>query len=210
MATDTRPDRREPTDEELLRRFRTGHNPAAFESLVRRYEQELFGYLRRYLGNADLAEDVFQETFLRVHVKAAKFQEGRAFRPWLYAIATNKAIDALRRSRRHRTERLDGPGQPDRRGLVETVVSRERSVEERFEAEEAEAWVNAAVADLSVAQRNVVTLVFRRGAKHREIADLLGIPVGTVKSRLHTAMQHLTEAWREWDRGPLVGEAVST
>jgi RNA polymerase sigma-70 factor (ECF subfamily) len=80
-------DQREVTDEELVARFRGGRDPDAFDTLVRRYEQELFGYLRRYLGNAELAEDVFQETFLRVHTKSGGFERGRAFRPWLYAIA---------------------------------------------------------------------------------------------------------------------------
>lgn len=203
-------DHREATDEELVARFRTGHDPEAFEALVRRYEHELFGYLRRYLGNAELADDVFQETFLRVHTKCAGFERGRAFRPWLYAIATNQAIDAQRRARRHRTAGADARGDVDGRSFVETLPSRERSAEERCEAEEAEEWVRTAVDKLSAPQRSVVTLVFRRGAKQREIAGLLGIPVGTVKSRLHTAMNTLTDAWQRWDRQLPLGEAAST
>jgi RNA polymerase sigma-70 factor (ECF subfamily) len=95
------------SDEELLVRCRSGSDPAAFESLVRRYETELFSYLRRYLGNAEMAEDVFQATFLQVHLKREQFEEGRRFRPWLYTIATNQAIDAQRRTRRHKMASLD-------------------------------------------------------------------------------------------------------
>lgn len=222
MATSTRRTRRDhggrpdhgddrlATDEELVARFRAGRDPEAFETLVRRYEQELFGYLRRYLGNAELAEDVFQETFLRVHTKCGGFERGRAFRPWLYAIATNQAIDAQRRARRQRTGGGEARGDVEGRSFVELVPSRERSAEERCEAEEAEQWVRSAVDNLSAPQRSVVTLVFRRGAKQREIASLLGIPVGTVKSRLHTAMNTLTDAWQRWDRQLPIGEAAST
>src|SRR3989304_4903459 len=85
------------SDELLLRRYRDKGDRAAFEELVHRYERELYSYLRRYLGDADLAEDVFQTTFLQVHQKCSQFQDGRSFRPWLYTIATHQAIDALRK-----------------------------------------------------------------------------------------------------------------
>ena len=80
-------------DEELLDRFRRGVSEA-FGVLLRRYQRELYGYLRRYLGDETLAEDVFQNTFLQVYLKSGQFEAGRAVRPWLYAIATNQAIDA--------------------------------------------------------------------------------------------------------------------
>src|SRR5262245_66583459 len=87
------------TDEALLTRFRGGQREA-FGLLVRRYERELFGYLCRYLGDASLADDVFQNTFLQVYLKSDQFEDGRQVRPWLYTIATNQAIDALRRAGR--------------------------------------------------------------------------------------------------------------
>src|SRR5262245_40098150 len=82
------------TDEELLVRFRDRGDRQAFTELVTRYERELFSYLKRYLGDAGMAEDAFQATFLQVHLKANQFEDGRAVRPWLYTIATNQAIDA--------------------------------------------------------------------------------------------------------------------
>ena len=63
--------------------------------------------MRRYVGSAEMAEDVFQATFLQVYVKRDRFEVGRRFRPWLYTIATNQAIDAQRRNRRHRMVSLD-------------------------------------------------------------------------------------------------------
>ena len=79
---------------------------------MRRYERELYGYLRRYVGNAEMAEDVFQATFLQIHLKCEQFDEGRRFRPWLYTIATNQAIDA-QRHKRHRMASLDRTTQSD-------------------------------------------------------------------------------------------------
>src|SRR5438105_8452353 len=108
-----------------MARFQAGETPA-FAALVRRYERELYGYLRRYLGDANLAEDVFQNTFLQVYLKRDQYEAGRPFRPWLYTIATHQAVDALRRAGRHPTVSLeqqtgeDGAGESQRLlGLLE-------------------------------------------------------------------------------------------
>ena len=98
------------TDEELLALFRQGTHEA-FGAMVRRYEGELFGYLRRYLGDRDLADDVFQNTFLQLYTKIDQYEPGRPVKPWLYAIATHQAIDALRRQGRHQTVRLYSEGE---------------------------------------------------------------------------------------------------
>ena len=95
------------TDEKLLLTYRDSGDRPAFEELVHRYEKELYGYLRYYLGNAEMADDVFQQTFLQVHLKCDQFESDRKLRPWLYAVATNQAIDFRRRSRRHRMASLD-------------------------------------------------------------------------------------------------------
>src|SRR5262245_12948268 len=94
------------SDEDLLTRFQRGQREA-FGALVRRYERELYGYLRRYLGDSNLADDVFQNTFLQLYTKIGKYEAGRPVRPWLYTIATHQAIDALRRSGRHQAVSLD-------------------------------------------------------------------------------------------------------
>ncbi len=83
----------ECSDEELLACFRKGRRDA-FSVLVRRYEGELYGYLRRYLADGELAEDVFQNTFIQVFTKLDQYETGRPVRPWLYTIATHQAIDA--------------------------------------------------------------------------------------------------------------------
>ena len=95
------------SDEELLLQYRETGDRQLFSQLVHRYERELFSYLRRYLGDAEMAEDAFQAAFLQIHLKCEQFEPGRKFRPWLYTIATNQAIDAQRRNKRHRMVSLD-------------------------------------------------------------------------------------------------------
>ncbi len=89
-----------------MARFRAGET-AAFAALVKRYERELYGYLRRYLGDGSLAEDVFQNTFLQVYLKSGQYELGRRVRPWLYTIATHQAVDALRRTGRRQAVSLE-------------------------------------------------------------------------------------------------------
>ena len=183
-------------DEDLLRRFRSNDDATAFESLVHRNEQELFSYLRRYLGSAEMAEDVFQATFLQVHLKKEHFEEGRRFRPWLYTIATNQAIDAQRRNRRHRMVSLEyRTGGDDVGSLVEMLSGRGQTADEQMEDEEAREWVRSAVEELPDTLKSTLLLVYNQGMKYREAADVLGIPVGTVKSRLHAALLKLNESW---------------
>lgn len=187
-----------PTDEELLTRFRNGDDATAFESLVHRYERELFSYLRRYLGNAEMAEDVFQATFLQIHLKKERFEEGRRFRPWLYTIATNQAIDAQRRNRRHRMVSLDHRtgDEGDVGSLVEMLSGCEITADETMEKEESREWVRGAIEELPDTLKSALLLVYHQGLKYREAADALGIPVGTVKSRLHAALHKLNETWQ--------------
>jgi RNA polymerase sigma-70 factor, ECF subfamily len=185
-------------DEELLALFRQG-TAEAFGALVRRYEGELYGYLRRYLGDKDLADDVFQNTFLQLYTKIGQYEPGRPVRPWLYAIATNQAIDALRRQNRHQTVRLttenDAAGDGDVLQLLTLLESRDPGPVEVLQNEERKALIRATVENLPDFLRQVVILAYYQGLKYKDIADIMSIPVGTVKSRLHTALCKLAEAW---------------
>jgi RNA polymerase sigma-70 factor, ECF subfamily len=186
------------SDEELLERFRRKQTEA-FGVLVRRYERELYGYLRRYLGDASLAEDVFQNTFLQLYVKSGQYEPGRPVRPWLYTIATHQAIDALRRNNRHQAVSLDEArteaGDGELVGLMELLESRGPAPVDAATAEERREQVRAGVDRLPDFLKQVLILAYYQGLKYREIADILGIPVGTVKSRLHAALVKLQEAW---------------
>ncbi len=189
------------SDEQLLLRYRNDGRRELFATLVQRYERELFNYLRRYLGDAGMAEDAFQASFLQVHLKCDQFEEGRRFRPWLYTIATNQAIDAQRRNKRHRMISLDRAGSGvdgDEVGkLADLLVSEDGDPLDHVSQFERGEWVREALDELSEQMRSVVQLVYYEGMKYREAADVLSIPVGTVKSRLHSAIAKLNEFWSE-------------
>ncbi len=195
------------SDEDLLTRFRKGEKEA-FGILLRRYERELYGYLHRYLGNSVLAEDVFQNTFLQVFLKSGQYEAGRPVRPWLYTIATHQAIDALRRNGRHQAVSLervrDESSGQEVKGLIEMLQSSEPGPLEQLSAEERQQRVRASVDQLPDAYRQVVVLAYYQGMKYRDIAEILDIPVGTVKSRLHAALMKLQEAWHQ---SPSMNEA---
>lgn len=188
------------TDEELLLEYRRTGSQRVFSTLVRRYERELFNYLRRYLGSAAMAEDAFQGTFLQVHLKCESFEEGRRFRPWLYTVATNQAIDLQRRNKRHQHVSLDRRNRSETSDLgvlMDLLVGEDREPSERFDLQERAEWIRDEVEQLPEQLKSSVELVYFRGLKYREAADELGIPVGTVKSRLHSALGKLREAWLE-------------
>lgn len=195
------PDPPVESDEHLLTRLRAGDR-TVLGTLVRRYERELFGYLRRYVGDDDLADDVFQNTFVQVFLKIDQYEPGRPARPWLYTIATNQAIDALRRRNRRVADRPaesvqapDEDGQP--RPLLELLPSPGDAPPDAVDRDEQRQRVRAAVARLPEALRQTVLLVYFQGLRYQEAAEVLGIPVGTVKSRLHAALTRLTAEWPE-------------
>jgi RNA polymerase sigma-70 factor (ECF subfamily) len=188
------------TDEELLLGYRERGDESLFSELVHRYERELYSYLRRYLGDAEMAEDAFQAAFLQVHLKCQQFEPGRAVRPWLYTIATNQAIDAQRRSRRHRMVSLDRTSSADDGDvgkLLDLLASKEPTPTAQMNTEERSAWLHQAIEQLPESFRDVIRLVYFQDLKYRETADALEIPVGTVKSRMHAAVAKLTEMWNQ-------------
>src|SRR5437764_10673379 len=146
------------SDEELLLGYRQSGDASLFSELVPRQERELYSYLRRYLGDAEMAEDAFQAAFLQVHLKCQQYEAGRAVRPWLYTITTNQAIDAQRRSRRHRMVSLDrsGPKEGEDIGrLLDLLTSNEPTPTAQLGAAERAAWLHAAVDRLPDSLRDV-------------------------------------------------------
>jgi len=186
------------TDEQLILDYRRTGDRELYAQLVYRYERELYSYLRRYLGSAEMAEDVFQATFLQVHLKCDLFQAGRRFRPWLYTIATNAAIDARRRNKRHRMVSLDTPREQDNEHvgrLVNLLESSDLGPSDSAASAERSRLVRQTLDELPESMTAVIHLVYYQGMKYREAAEVLDVPVGTVKSRLHSAIAKLTDVW---------------
>jgi RNA polymerase sigma-70 factor (ECF subfamily) len=186
------------SDEQLLLSYRSKPDAQVFEEFVRRYEKELYGYLRHFLGDAEMAEDVFQQTFLQVHLKCDQFEPGRKVRPWLYTVATNRAIDCQRHARRHRMGSLDrivrGDTVEDTGVLADLIGAAMNGPDDEAEIAEQHEALHRAVDALPEVCREAVILVYFQGLKYREAAEILSLPVGTVKSRVHIAIEKLTEA----------------
>jgi len=171
---------------------------------LERYEREFYNYLRRYLGDAEQAEDVFQTSCLMVHLKCDQFEPGRRFRPWLYAVATNAAIDAQRREKRHRAVSLDRnrkDAHQDEPRLMEMLFSDDPGPLAEASRLESGEWVQAALEELSGQMRDVINLVYFQGLKYREAAEALNVPVGTIKSRMNAAVNKLYEIWKQTHAG---------
>jgi RNA polymerase sigma-70 factor (ECF subfamily) len=192
------------SDEDLLSRYRDLGQTADFDELVHRYQRELFRYLVRYTGDSALADDVFQNTFLQVHLKKGLYENGRPVRPWLYSIATHQAVDALRKAGRHPAvsldQRVDASADSDAGSLVNLLVSDVPGPLAELQEDERKRWVQKSIARLPDTLRETLILAYYQDLKYREIAETLKIPVGTVKSRLHAALAKLGEMAKAADQ----------
>lgn len=175
------------TDEELMRAVQTGEE-AAFPLLYRRYERRLLAFLVPYVGDLALAEDLLQETFLRVFRQRASYEPRGAFRTWLFAIARNLALDHFRR-RRGSPEAIP---LPQEEGVAGTdpgwVPDATPDALGVLVGREAAASLRAALLELPEEDRAVILLSRLEGLRYREIAEILGSTEGAVKVRAHRAL----------------------
>ena len=185
------------SDEQLFASFRAG-DETAFARLVRRYEKELFNFLLRFVGQSSLAEDVFQEAFLQVHISADSFELHRRFRPWLYTIAANKARDLLRSQSRRPTVQLtaldDEIGSSQ---LWDNLLREETTAVEILEHKQQQELVRQVVAELPDHLREILILAYFNQLSYKEMAEVLNIPLGTVKSRLHAAVANFSQRYNQ-------------
>ncbi len=187
------------TDEQLLARFVNDEDRGSFECLVRRYQVEIYNYLRRYIGSESGAEDAFQLTFVRVYQKAESFDLTRRFRPWLYSVATNQAIDMQRRDKRRSHQSLDVTSdQSESRSTTQAsaIPDHRQSEEDPLVTAEFQEQMRAAVTEIGEPGRSALELIYLQGLPYKEAAEILDVPVGTVKSRVHAAIRKLSALWQ--------------
>jgi len=187
------------TDEQLLAMYVAGDD-AGFASLVERYSRELFPFLVRYVRDTALAEDVVQETFMQVYQSASSFDPGRRFRPWLFTIAVNKARDHLRSRTRKREVSLSSPStndDSDSLSFVDFLSDEDAAPSEPLESEEQREIVREVVAGMPDHLREILVLGYYHRFPYKEMAEVLSVPLGTVKSRLHAAVSHFARAYKQ-------------
>lgn len=164
---------------------------ASFGVLVRKYQDRLFNTLCHVVGSREEAEDVTQEALVQAFVKLASFQRNSAFYTWLYRIAFNTAVSRSRRKRPTRS--VDAA----RDTLGEEPMDHGEDVTERLIREERATQVRAALQGLTEEHRLILVLREMEGLCYEEIADVLDLPVGTVRSRLHRARSQMREQLKE-------------
>ena len=193
----------ERTDEQLLSEYRQGDRNS-FAQLMARYQRELYHFLVRFLGDRAAAEDVFQETFLQVHQSAEQFDLSRRFRPWLFTIAANKARDLIRSQARRPTNPLSAsisPGDDDSGEFIDLMQSTAAMPDDSMQREELQALVKKTVMHMPEHLREILLLSYFHQFPYKQIGDILDIPLGTVKSRLHAAVAHFADRWRSMNHG---------
>jgi len=176
-------------DSEVVR-LRRG-DPDALAALLARYQNRLYRYLLRMVHEPPDAEDLFQQTWVRVAEKILQFDPRRNFEPWLFALARNLAIDHLRRIRPASLDEPAGDESGDTK--AERLVSRERSVLYGILERERTGRLAGALEALPVFYREVLTLRFEEEMKLEEISQVLEIPLSTVKTRLRRALERMRE-----------------
>jgi RNA polymerase sigma-70 factor (ECF subfamily) len=186
------------TDAELLAQYAAG-NEDAFREIVTRYKNSLYAFLRQFLNQIDLVEDVFQETFLQLYTSRASFDTTRPLRPWLFTIAANKAKDALRKHQRKSAIVIGAISDSQEMSfddVVNSLTSYKILPYESLVKDETAVRVRQIIDDLPEKLREILILAYFNKFSYKQMAEILSIPIGTVKSRLHTAIGRFAKEWR--------------
>ncbi len=184
-------------DTGLLQRYAAGEE-GAFQELVGEYKDSVYAFLSTFLNRPDLVDDVFQETFIQLYVSRATFDLSRPLRPWLFMIAANKAKDALRRRQRINSINLGSMFDSDEHSIDDVLNTLDADThmphDDLIKDETAEA-VKQVISRMPAKLRKILILAYFHKFSYAEITGILGIPIGTVKSRLHTAVGRFAEDW---------------
>jgi len=185
------------TDEQVFEAFRRDE-PGAYRELIERHQDDLLRFLTRMVGDRAAAEDIFQDAFLQVHISAHTFDTSRRFRPWLFTIAANKARDYLRKRNRRKTVELSAPIKKSEPGasFVDLLEVDVPSPDAAMNFSERDEMVQKALDQLGPALREVILLAYFQRMSYAQIAEDLGIPLGTVKSRMHSAVAAFARSWQ--------------
>lgn len=176
-------------DGELVQTAIAGRE-ASFEELVRRYQRPIAAYVYRMVGDYDAALDLTQEVFIKVYNSLSRYRSEFKFSTWIYKIAHNAAIDHLRRyAVREQALASEFDGEP----RIVSIESRRLTPEQESEREERRSEIESVVDELSPAYRELIVLRHSHDLSYDEIAEVTGLPLGTVKNRLFRARDAMRE-----------------
>jgi RNA polymerase sigma-70 factor (ECF subfamily) len=189
---------RDDSDEALMLSYRDG-DVRAFEVLVGRHRKPIYNFILRFVRDPAQAEDVLQETFLRLIKGAEAYERQAKFTTWLYTIARNLCVDAARRGKHRKAASLDAPvGDGESAPLVELVADGQAGADREAIGRELQVRIQQAVEALPDEQREIFLLREVADLQFNEIAQIVGCPENTVKSRMRYALEKLREALEEY------------
>jgi len=176
-------------DTQVIARGLRRRDPEILDQLIERYQYRLFRYLIYMVGNQETAEDLFQETWVRVLERGRQYDGKSKFESWLFTIARHLVIDSQRRRQPRFLDLLDAESdaQPP------TIVQDQPSALERVAQRETSEWVGAAMAGLPASYREVLVLRFQEEMALEEISEVVGAPLSTVKARLYRGLEALRQ-----------------
>ncbi len=186
---------RKKDDQALIARARKG-DQKAFEALVNKYKNLVYSIMIRMVRNPQEAEDLTQEAFMKAFHAIHAFNEEYAFSTWLMKIATNNCIDFLRK-KKLKTFSIDQPVQHKDDEIQMELPAAEPSPERELLSQEQRKLIQQAIEELPPLYRHVIVLRHQEEKSYEEIAEILDIPIGTVKARIFRAREMLNKRIRE-------------
>jgi RNA polymerase sigma-70 factor, ECF subfamily len=187
-------------DEALMEAYQQG-DTRAFEQLLRKHRRPVYNFLQRQVGNEAMAEDLMQEVFLRIIKGAPAYKRQAKFTTWLYTIARNLCVDHTRRAKHRRAASLDQPVGRSEKGqgtLGEMVADASPGVDRRVIGQELQGRLQQAIESLGEEQREVFLMREYLNLPFKEIAEIVGCPENTVKSRMRYALDRLRQQLEEY------------
>lgn len=186
------------SNETLMLRFRDG-DVRAFEILLSRHRHSIFEFILRSVGphNTAQAEDLTQETFLRVVKQAASYEQRAKFTTWLFTLARNLCIDASRRRKHRKAQSLDATDE-EGGSLLDRTAAPDLAVDRQAIGRQLQGRLEAAIAELPEDQREVFLMRERADLSFKEIAEVIGVSENTVKSRMRYALEKLRGTLSEY------------
>lgn len=183
-----------PSDEALMQQLACGSH-AAFEELLARYEAQVITFCYAFVRNREAAEDLAQETFLRVFRNSKRYQPVAKFTTWLYRIAANLCINELKKHKLRQNRSLDEPAGPDPEGskIIERIASNEPTPLNDAERHEAQKLISTAIDHLPDDQRTTLIMVEYHHMQYQEIAEILDVTVSAIKMRVKRARETLRQ-----------------
>jgi RNA polymerase sigma-70 factor (ECF subfamily) len=188
-----------PSDEELLERFCKG-DARAFDELMRRHRTPLFNFVLRSVRQRETAEEILQDTWIRIIQGAADFHRAAKFSTWAYTVARNLCIDHARKAALRRHPSLDQTSGKDEGATLGELVKDPRAAVDRDAiGKQLQLRLAEAISTLPPDQREVFMLREYSDLPFKEIADIVGAPENTVKSRMRYALERLQDALAEYE-----------